>query len=748
MKGRSTIENRIERLLAALNPVQRDAVTHEGGPLLILAGAGSGKTRVLTYRIAYLLETGQVKPQEILAITFTNKAADEMKERVFQLVGSIARGIWISTFHAACARILRAEIQALGYKRTFSVYDDRDSYRLVTECLKELNIDPKQYTPSAILNQISLAKNELLGYEEYAAAATTHFEKIVAQAFARYQEKLYGNNALDFDDLLVLTVRLFQLFPNVLEKYRTRFRSILVDEYQDTNHAQYVLVKMLAEKHRNLVVVGDDDQSVYGWRGADVRNILDFESDFPEARVIRLEQNYRSTQVILEAANYVISHNTRRKPKTLWTTNARGEAITAYQAEDEYDEARFVAGEIERLRAVEGARYRDIAVFYRVNAQSRVLEEVMMRHGIPYRIVGGVKFYERAEIKDMLAYLRLLINPDDDISLKRVINAPRRGIGQTTLAHLEMLAARNRSSLYEAVRAAGDFPLIAPAAKRALKAFVDVIEDLKGRAFELTPPHLIEEVAEKTGYLPALKEERTIEAEGRIENIKELINVAYSFVQLYPDAKIDSFLERVSLISDIDTLDAREDAITLMTLHNAKGLEFPVVFIVGLEDGLFPHSRSLYDQDQLEEERRLCYVGITRAKERLYLTHAWRRRVYGEYSWCTPSRFLSEIPSELVEPVGEEVMASTPSVVGTSGAAGRREVSAREGDIAPPSRAPAPPKKREIPQLHLRAGDRVRHRQFGEGTVTDVKPGGRVTVDFDDHGQKTLLLDYAPLEKL
>lgn len=706
-------------ILKDLNPVQRDAVTYTDGPLLILAGAGSGKTRVLTYRVAYLIKEKKVNPHNVLAITFTNKAADEMKERIIKLVGKESQKLWISTFHAACSRILRQEIKALGYKKNFVVYDDRDSYRLISDCLKGLNIDSKQYVPSAILNQISLAKNELDDYEDYAERANTRFEEITASVYKTYQERLVKNNALDFDDLLVLTVRLFQMFSEILRKYQEKFKYILIDEYQDTNHAQYVLVKLLAEKYRNLCVVGDDDQSVYGWRGADIRNILEFEEDFPEARVVRLEQNYRSTQVILEAANYVISHNVRRKPKTLWTTNARGEVIAAYQAENEYDEAQFVGREIERIADLEKRSYRDFAVFYRTNAQSRVLEEIFLRHGIPYKIVGGVKFYERAEIKDIIAYLRVLLNPEDDISLKRIINTPRRSIGKTTLNYVEIFARREEIPLFEAVKRAEEITQLGKAALNALKNFNIMMEALKQKVTEASLREAVDLIANETGYLKALKEENTMEADSRIENIKELVSVASSFAQLYPDAGVPEFLERISLLSDIDTFNATEDAVTLMTIHNAKGLEFPVVFIVGMEEGLFPHSRSLYEESQVEEERRLCYVGITRAKERLYLSHAWRRTVWGTVVHSSPSRFINEIPEHLIQ---------VPEF----------ELTGKEGKV------PTMPEA----VVAFNVGDHVKHKHFGEGIVIDVQTRGKILVDFQDHGEKTLLLEYAPLEKV
>lgn len=704
----------VKDFVSELNPVQYDAVTTVDGPLLILAGAGSGKTRVLTYRIAYLIEKEGVSPHSILAITFTNKAADEMRERVMSLVGEKARAIWVSTFHSACARILRQEIHHLGYRKNFVVYDDRDSYRLISEVMKQLDIDPKQFSPSAILNEISLAKSELLDFEDYEERAETHFERAVALVFKRYQQQLTENNALDFDDLIVLTVRLFELFPQVLRRYQERFRYILVDEYQDTNHAQYVFIKLLAERYRNLCVVGDDDQSVYGWRGADIRNILDFEKDFPETTVIRLEQNYRSTRKILKAANELIKHNVRRKHKELWTENDEGESITLYQAFDEYDEAGFVASEIERLE--DRYQYNDIAVFYRTNAQSRVFEEVFLRHGIPYRIVGGVRFYERQEIKDILAYLRLMVNPADGISFLRVVNVPRRNIGKTSLEHLKFYAYQQQISLYEAAAQAERIKALSSRAQKSLVGFYQLIEELKQEAKGRTPAETIQIVAEKTGYLSMLQEEKTVEADSRIENIRELVTVAASFHHLYPDADLEAFLERVSLLSDIDTYDERENSVTLMTVHNAKGLEFPVVFIVGLEEGLFPHSRSLYSEDELEEERRLCYVGITRAKEKLYLTHAFRRTMWGQVSEAFPSRFLSEIPEELVT---EHVRTRA----------------------AQPQEA-----RRDIEDY--RVGDMVIHDRFGEGVVLEIQDGGKVRVRFFDAGDKTLLVEYAPMKKI
>lgn len=718
-----------------LNPVQLDAVTSTEGPLLVVAGAGSGKTRVLTYRIAHMIENLGIHPSSILAITFTNKAAEEMRERVIQLVGRKAEIIWIMTFHAACARILRQEIIHLGYSKNFVVYDEKDSLNLITDCLKELNYDSTSFKPSGIQNKISLAKNNMIEPDEYDSNSESKFDEVVAKVYKLYQKKLKESNALDFDDLLLMTVKLFKKFPQILEKYQQRFKYILVDEYQDTNRAQYELLKLLAQKHRNICVVGDDDQSIYGWRGADVRNILDFEKDFPDATVIRLEQNYRSTKTIIDAANFLISHNKKRKPKKLWTENDKGETITLYEAFDEYDEALFVATEVQRLTSM-GSKYsyRDIAVFYRTNAQSRTVEEVFMRHGIPYIIVGGVKFYDRQEIKDILAYLRLVVNPNDVISFKRIINTPKRGIGKQTIEKLEYFAYQEGIGLLEAASRAKELKgLISSRAVESLIKFFQLIDFLKKQAEEKTPQELVWMAAEKSGYIDMLKEEKTVEAEGRIENIQELVSVAANFSKLYPNAGLPEFLERISLISDIDTYEKQEEAVTLMTVHNAKGLEFPVVFIIGLEEGLFPHSRSMFSEDEIEEERRLCYVGITRAKEKLYLTYAYQRTFFGSKNYSAPSRFLSEIPQELitVEKVSQEVPWTQGQFL----------------DFAFPKKTDSFRSSR-LSMEKINVGDRVYHDKFGEGTVIDVGGGGRVTVVFDSYGEKVLVLDYAPMRKI
>lgn len=707
-----------------MSPVQRDAVTHIEGPLLMLAGAGSGKTRVLTYRVAYLIKEKGVNPQNILAITFTNKAAEEMKERIEQLIGEISGRMWIGTFHATCAKILRKEAHRLGYKRNFVIYDQGDSNRLVSACLKDLNLDTKRFPPTSMASAISAAKNELIDAETFASRAQTYLDKVIADVYHRYQQRIYQSNAMDFDDLIMFVVNLFQLFPNVLKAHREKFKYILIDEYQDTNHAQYVFVNLLAGGYRNLAVVGDPDQSIYQFRGADIRNILEFENDYPDAKVITLDQNYRSTQVILEAANYVIQNNRGRKPKSLWTTNARGEAITRYQAENEHDEAAFVATEIERLREIEERRYGNFAIFYRTNAQSRVFEDIFMRFGLPYKIVGGLRFYERAEIKDILAYLRAISNPEDAVSLKRIINVPKRSIGKTTLENVEKLAAKENIGFYEALKRVDTPPRqvggwLTDRAKREIGNFLSILDELGEFVGKRSLFDFIQSVLEKTGYVAALEEERTVEAMGKVENVKELLSVAREFeTNLSPavgGATLDDFLEHISLLTDIDLYEEEAEAVTLMTLHNAKGLEFPVVFVAGMEDGIFPHIRSLTDLSELEEERRLCYVGITRAKERLYLTHAWSRSLWGGTSYQMQSRFLREIPETLVQPV-EEVEAKIP-----------------------------------IPQqvvATFAVGDEVVHKKFGRGRVVAVKGSDQVTVLFPTEGEKTLLVSYAPLEKV
>jgi len=711
-------------LLEGLNPVQKEAVLHTEGPVLIVAGAGSGKTRALTYRIAYLIRDKQVSPYEILAITFTNKAAQEMADRVEGLLGTrIAKGMWILTFHSACARILRREHNHLGVPSHFSIYDEGDTERVITLVEKQMNVDPKRYPPRQVAAVIGRAKDNLVAPAEFARDASTYYEKVVADIYAEYQRRLRAAGALDFDDIIMETVRLFREHPEVLEHYQERFRYILIDEYQDTNRAQYHLVNMLAAKHRNLCVVGDADQGVYSWRGATIQNLLDFEHDYPDASIFVMEQNYRSTQSILELANALIEHNIQRKPKSLWTDSEQGDLTVRYKAENEHDEAWYVANEIERLIQGEGERYGDIAVFYRTNAQSRVLEDVFMRAGLPYKIVGGVRFYQRKEIKDVFAYLRAVVNPGDLVSIRRIINTPKRGIGDATVAAIEGFAAHEDIPFVEAVRRADEILTLGQRAKGAVASFTDVVDTLQAMASEgQGPARMVEAAFTESGYLAELEAERTIESLGRVENLKELVGVAREFEARQPEGALADFLEQVALLTEQDEYDEEETAVTLMTLHNAKGLEFDVVFMVGMEDGVFPHYRSMGDSAELEEERRLAYVGITRARRRLYLTNAWSRSLFGGSSFNPPSRFLSEIPTHLVRQVKDE----------EDGAKGKGS----EGLMHEP--------------IEISAGDTVFHDRWGEGVVISVSGGGQraeATISFGEVGEKRLMLAYAPLAK-
>jgi DNA helicase-2/ATP-dependent DNA helicase PcrA len=729
-------------LLADLNDIQREAVLHTEGPVLIVAGAGSGKTRALTHRIAFLIRERGVSPFAILAITFTNKAAREMAERVEALVGpGVSRGMWILTFHAACARILRREHDHLGVPSGFTIYDEADTERLIAGILRDLNLDPKRFPPRALAAAIGKAKDRVLSPAELRELAANLYEETVARVYEVYEVRKHDAGALDFDDLIAETVRLFDRHPEVLAHYQERFRYLLVDEYQDTSRAQYRLVNQLAAGHRNLCVVGDADQGVYSWRGATIQNILDFERDYPEAAVFLMEQNYRSTQRILEVANALIAHNQLRKPKQLWTDAGEGELVVSYRAEDEHDEAFFVANEIERLCEQEGYRCRDVAVFYRTNAQSRVLEDVFMRLGIPYRVFGGVRFYQRKEIKDVLAYLRLLVNPSDVISFRRVVNTPKRGIGDQTVAALEAFARDEGIDVVEACRRVDEIAVLGARAKGAVAGFASILATLQRHLDEgMGPPRLVEMAARESGYLAELEEERTLEAEGRIENLRELAGVAQELAARDPDADLAAFLEQVSLVGEQDEYDEQDSSVTLMTLHIAKGLEFPIVFIVGLEDGIFPHFRSMTDQAELEEERRLAYVGITRARERLYLTHAWSRTLYGQTQYNPPSRFLKEVPEHLLDRREAESIARPR---GRRGAGGytvvglpARTASGRTARRAPPSIAP---------------GDTVVHERFGEGVVLTVSGEGEdaeARVAFAEVGEKSLLLAYAPLTKV
>src|SRR3954464_1984449 len=638
----------IDALLEGLNPPQREAVMHGEGPLLILAGAGSGKTRVLTHRIAYLLRTGQARASEILAITFTNKAASEMCERVELLVGRATRAMWVMTFHAACARMLRADADRLGYTRQFTIYDGADSRRLIKKCLDDLSVDPKRFTPRAMQSQISDAKNKLRSADDYRELVGSYFEQTAADVYAHYERELHRMNAMDFDDLLFRAVNLLELFQEVRDRYTTAFRWVMVDEYQDTNHAQYRWLQLLTEEHRNLAVVGDDAQSVYSFRGADIRNILDFQDFYVDATVVKLEQNYRSTQTILDAANAVISNNRGQMVKHLWTDLGEGDPVRVRELSDEHAEARFVTAEIERM--VEGGVSRSgTAVFYRTNAQSRVLEDMLVRAQIAYQVIGGTKFYERAEIRDAIGYLTFLVNPQDQGAFTRVANSPRRGLGQTSLSRVLSHADTMGVPVWDAAEEPESVPGLGTAAKKAFGRFMSTMQRLKERVDGgAQVGDLVEELLSETGYIDALKAERTIEAQGRLENLEELLHVAREYDATNPEGSLDEFLQQIALLADADTIRDDEGLVTLMTLHNAKGLEFPIVFIIGLEDGIFPHSRAL-DEGSVEEERRLMYVGVTGAMRALYLTYARRRQAFGAGSAGLRSRFLDEIPRELTD---------------------------------------------------------------------------------------------------
>jgi DNA helicase II / ATP-dependent DNA helicase PcrA len=708
-----------ERYLADLNPAQREAVLATEGPLLVIAGAGSGKTRVLTYRVAHLINAVGAKPNELLAITFTNKAAGEMRERLEHLLGGTTRGLWVLTFHAACGRILRREAQRLGYRSNFTIYDQADQIRLVKQCLEELERDPKRFTPRGIHNQISHAKNRLVSPDEYANRVQSFYDQTVADVYQLYQRRLFGSNAVDFDDLLMLTVDVLERFPEAREKWSSAFRYILVDEYQDTNHAQYRLLQLLSEKHMNLCAVGDPDQSIYAFRGADINNILDFERDFSGTRTIALEQNYRSTNHILDAANHVITNNRERKPKELWSELGEGERVRVLEVEDEHAEARFVAAGIAGL-VEQGFSGDEIAVFYRTNAQSRVLEDVLVRQGIAYQVIGGPRFYERAEIKDVIAYLQAIDNPYDAVSLLRIANKPRRGIGDTSLARLQTWADAQGRTLWEAM----EFPEeagVGAAPARAVTAFHGLLQSLQAGALDLPVAELVERVLERSGYLEALEAERTIEAQGRIENLQELVGVAREYQETADEPSLSHFLQEISLYSDQDAIRGEESLVTLMTLHNAKGLEFRAVFLIGMEEGIFPHSRSIEEQG-IEEERRLCYVGMTRARELLTLTHASSRALWGSRNYNLASRFIDELPSSVER---ETLRPSSWSGYGAPRTATPRD---------------------DIPALST--GDSVRHGTLGEGVVTGIEPGGVVMVRFADGSERRLMLDYAPLEKV
>jgi DNA helicase-2/ATP-dependent DNA helicase PcrA len=741
-------------LLAKLNPVQREAVTHPGGPLLVVAGAGSGKTRVLTHRIAWLIRDQGVSPFEILAITFTNKAADEMKSRVGSLVGPVAQKMWVSTFHAACVRILRRDANHLGYSSQFTIYDQADAERLTGYVLRDLNIDPKRFPPRSVHATISAAKNEVVGVDAYHDQARTIFERRIAEVYREYQRRLREANAMDFDDLLLVAVELLRKHPDVLGHYQERFRHVLVDEFQDTNRAQNELVVMLARQHRNICVVGDSDQSVYRFRGADIRNILEFEDKFPDATLIVLEQNYRSTQTILDAANAVIANNLLRKPKALWTEQVGGELIQRYHAEDEHDESAWVAQEMFRLHEGEPMRWGEMAVFYRTNAQSRVLEEHLVRVGIPYRVIGGTRFYDRREVKDALAYLRVLANPTDEVSLRRVLNVPKRGIGDTSVGKLEAWASSQGRPFADALVKA-ESAGVTGRALTGIRQVVALFDEL--RAHEGGPASLLEHLLARSGYIAELEAARTIESQGRLENLAELVGVAREYEQAATDAgeqaTVDGFLERVSLVADSDQLTDDDSSVVLMTLHTAKGLEFPAVFMIGMEDGVFPHVRSLTEPDELEEERRLCYVGITRARRRLALTHAWSRQLFGSTHYNPPSRFLKEIPEHLLAQVGERKRSGSWRDGRDSRVSGRDRIveSAMAAAAAAKARPGGAPPVRTSggERLGLRVGDDVVHGKWGEGVVLEIigeDEKAEAVVRFPGLGEKRLLLAWAPLK--
>ena len=743
--GENIVQYLTDKLLNGLNPEQQRAVKTTDGPLLLMAGAGSGKTRVLTHRIAYLMVEKQVNPYNILAITFTNKAAREMKERIYSMMGGVADEIWVSTFHSMCVRILRRDIDRLGYNRNFTILDTTDQQSVVKTILKEKNLDPKKYDPRAILGAISSAKNELIGPEEFAKNAGGHMDQIVADVYEMYQKRLRKNQALDFDDLIMTTIQLFQRVPEVLTFYQRKFQYIHVDEYQDTNRAQYMLVKLLAQRFQNLCVVGDSDQSIYRWRGADIANILSFEKDYPRSEVILLEQNYRSTKRILFAANEVIKNNLNRRDKNLWTENAEGNKIFYYRADSEQSEAQFVAGKIKEAIQSGKRKYSDFAILYRTNAQSRVMEEVLLKSNIEYSIVGGVKFYDRKEIKDTLAYLRLIANPDDDISLTRVINVPKRGVGSSSVDKIANFADMHDMSMFQAL---GSIELIglSPKITKACREFYDLINNYTHMQEYLSVTELVEEVLEKTGYYEMLKAEKSIEAQSRLENLDEFLSVTKNFEEGNEDKSLIAFLTDLALVADIDKLDEdgkQVDTVVLMTLHSAKGLEFPVVFLLGLEEGVFPHSRSLMEEAEMEEERRLAYVGITRAEEELFITNAQMRTLFGRTNMNPPSRFIGEIPADLID--GLEPKKTSLQSQSASPFAARQAAAVRKPVLRPMTNSTGGE------ELGWKVGDKAVHGKWGTGTVVSVKGEGEgIELDIafpKPVGIKRLLAKFAPITK-
>jgi len=723
-------------ILATLNPAQREAVEAIKGPVLILAGPGSGKTRVITHRVAYLVKHCGISPYHIMAVTFTNKAAQEMRDRLEQLLGQAAEPLTLGTFHAICARILRREGKAIDLDSSFVIYDEDDQLRLTKQALEELNLDPKQYVPQALRSAISAAKSRLISPKDYAQRVSSYFEEIVQRVYQRYQELLSQSQAADFDDLLMKTVQLFQNHSQILKRYQSRYVHILVDEFQDTNIAQYELMKQVAGKYRNLCVVGDPDQSIYSWRFADLRNILSFEKDYPEAKVVFLEQNYRSTKTILEVASDVISANVLRKPKKLWTENEDGARVTVIESYNAEEEAQSVVSEIEKLISQEQISLKDCAVMYRVNAQSRALEETFLRYGVPYKLVGGTRFYQRQEVKDIIAYLRVIHNPQDNVSLTRIINVPGRGIGQKTVNTLQSWAKAHDTSLFEALKqvshpdSVGTKQSLSPHIVQSLAGFDALISKLTAQSQELSLSGLVDEILEHTKYKEYILDKE--DGEERWENITELKSVAREYDELSPEEALTAFLEKVSLVSDIDELDEKADAVTLITLHQAKGLEFPAVFIVGLEEGILPHRKSFDDPEQMEEERRLCYVGITRAKKRLYLLRSYRRSLFGGSTANLPSRFLQDISPHLISPRGLWEESPTPVA-------------------SPDFNRDSQPSPRPLSTLTLKVGDHVRHSKFGSGIVMNcnaTRDDQELTIAFEEAGVKKLLASLAPLEKI
>ncbi|MBR3121313.1 MULTISPECIES: DNA helicase PcrA [Oceanobacillus] len=735
-----------DEMINRLNKEQQEAVRHTEGPLLIMAGAGSGKTRVLTHRIAYLMDEKEVSPRNILAITFTNKAAREMKDRVSRLVGAQGEQMWVSTFHSMCVRILRRDIDRIGYSSSFTILDSSDQLSVIKQVLKNLNMDPKKFDPRAMLGQISTAKNELITDEEFSKHAGNFYDRQVAQVYEGYQKMLRKNQSLDFDDLIMQTIHLFQRIPEVLEYYQRRFQYIHVDEYQDTNHAQYYLVKQLASRYQNLCVVGDSDQSIYRWRGADIKNILSFENDYPSAKTVFLEQNYRSTKSILAAANKVIGNNAGRKPKNLWTENDEGQKISYFQGATEQEEALYITDKIQELTRNKEYSPSEVAVLYRTNAQSRAIEDTLLKSGISYQMVGGMRFYDRKEIKDMVAYLRLITNPDDDLSFERVVNEPKRGIGKTSVERLRAYAAEHGISFYEAVKEV-DFTGVSGKAANALAAFGNLIKTLNQQQDFLTATDMVQAVLERTGYEEMLLNEKSIEAQSRLENLEEFMTVTKDFEETSEDKTLISFLTDLALIADIDRVDEEdpdnEEKITLMTLHAAKGLEFPVVFLIGMEENVFPHSRSLMDEEEMQEERRLAYVGITRAEKELYLTHAKMRTLYGRTNMNPISRFINEIPRELIEGMEETRNTMFGSIF------------SKPKDVQSPA-----PVKRKAERMQTTTGaedkdwfpgDKANHKKWGIGTVVKVQGDGdkmELDVAFPAPvGIKRLLAKFAPITK-